>query len=241
MIETQILRCVVGSQMYGLATDSSDRDEAGIFMETPQEVCGLTPKDVLVYRDKPAGVKSEAGDLDLCMYSLRKFVKLAANGNPSILQLLYSPKYILLTKTGQKLVDFREHFYSKKAGEAFLGYLISQRMKLTGDRAQTITRTDLIEKYGYDTKFAMHSVRLALMGIEYMHNGNIELPVSKDCAELLIGIRNGAWSLEEVLKLITDYEKVLKESINRCTKEIDKDKINKFVSDAHLEYWSTKN
>lgn len=237
MIKNQILRCVVGSQMYGLATDNSDRDEAGIFMETPQEVCGLHSKDVQVYRDKPAGVKSEAGDLDLSMYSLRKFVKLAVKGNPSILQILYSPEYILLEDTGKRLIDFRHNFYSHNAGKAFLGYLVAQRMKMTGERSQTVNRPELVEKYGYDTKFAMQSVRLGLMGLEYMKTKHIQLPMKSYEITLLKSIKAGKVPFEKVLEYINELEKKLKEEVDKCTVTVNEERINNFLADNHILYW----
>ncbi len=92
--ENEILRGVVGSTAHGTAVDGQDdRDEMAVFIEPPENVCGLTPCDHYIYRDKPEGVRSEAGDLDLTMYSLRKFCRLAEQGNPSVVILLWLPTH----------------------------------------------------------------------------------------------------------------------------------------------------
>ena len=66
----EILRGVIGSTAHGTAIDGQeDRDEMGVYIESAEFVCGLTPLDHLIYRDKPEGVRSEPRDLDLTLYS----------------------------------------------------------------------------------------------------------------------------------------------------------------------------
>lgn len=74
VFENEILRGVVGSTCHGTAIDGQDdRDEMGIFIESAENVCGLTPLDHYIYRDKPEGVRSEAGDLDLFVCILNQW------------------------------------------------------------------------------------------------------------------------------------------------------------------------
>src|SRR5688572_10534919 len=104
----EILRGVVGSTCHGTAIEGQDdRDEMAVFIEPPQHVCGLTPVDHYIYRDKPGGVRSEAGDLDLTMYSLRKFCRLAEQGNPSVVILLWLSQHIKVAPLGKQLCDLR--------------------------------------------------------------------------------------------------------------------------------------
>jgi hypothetical protein len=100
-LANEILRGVVGSTAHGTAIEGQDdRDEMGVFVEPPANVCGLTSCDHYIYRDKPEGVRSEAGDLDLTLYSLRKFCRLAAQGNPSVVILLWLPEHMTKTTLG---------------------------------------------------------------------------------------------------------------------------------------------
>src|SRR5690606_28653325 len=87
-----ILRGVVGSTIHGVSVGGQDdRDEMGICIEPPDYVIGLRHFETHVWRTQPEGVKSGPGDLDLTIHSLRKFMRLAAKGNPTIITLLYLP------------------------------------------------------------------------------------------------------------------------------------------------------
>ena len=60
------------------------------------------------------------------------------------------------------------------------------------------TRSELEEEHGYDTKHAMHLVRLLRMGEEILTEGIVR--VKRPDAEELLAIRNGAWKYEELLE-----------------------------------------
>lgn len=59
-------------------------------------------------------------------------------------------------------------------------------------------RSVLEEQFGYDTKHAMHLVRLLRMGVEALETG--VLNVKRPDAQELLAIRNGAWTYEEVVE-----------------------------------------
>lgn len=235
----EILRGVVGSTSLGTAVKAlDDRDEMGVFIEPPEHVCGLSPIDHYIYRDQPTGVRSQPGDLDLTLYSLRKFCRLAAQGNPSILVLLWLPEFIVQTDIGLGLVGIRDCCISKSAGERFLGYLVSQRMRLTGERTRTVNRPELVAMYGYDTKFAMHALRLGLQGIELLTTRNLSLPIREPDLSILRAIRAGERSYEEAVALIAETETRLRELVNACTWEADLGKIDSFMVWAHQKHWA---
>lgn len=58
-------------------------------------------------------------------------------------------------------------------------------------------RAELERKHGYDTKHAMHLIRLMRMGLEALENG--DLRVRRDDADELSAIRDGAMSFDELL------------------------------------------
>jgi uncharacterized protein len=237
-LNNEILRGVVGSTAHGTAIEGQDdRDEMGIFIELPENVCGLEPCDHYIYRDQPEGVRSGPGDLDLTMYSLRRFCQLAAKGNPSLLLLLWLPAYLKMTASGQRLVAIRDAFVSKAAGERFLGYLVAQKKRLTGERGPNVQRSELVAKYGYDTKFAMHALRLGYEGIELMTDRRLTLPVPEPRLTTLRALRTGQVSYPEALGLIEDAERKLRESVDACTWSADRAAIDAFMVDAHLTHW----
>lgn len=240
-LDNEILRGVVGSTTHGTAIEGQDdRDEMGVFIEPPECVCGLTPIDHYIYRDQPEGVRSQPGDLDLTMYSLRRFGRLAAQGNPSVIMLLWLPAYIARTPAGARLIEMREAFISKESGQRYLGYLAAQKAKLKGERSPKVSRPELVEKYGYDTKFAMHALRLGLQGIEVMTYRRLTLPVAEPDLTTLRAVRSGRTSLADALQMIEDAEKRLGELVDACTWAADLEAINRFMVKAHLDYWQSR-
>lgn len=254
-----VLRCVVGSEALGLSS-GGDRDEMGVCVEPLEYVVGndrvvrsdgvLVPFEQWTYRsaeereghDRLEDQRyngrtppSQEGDLDLTVYSLKKYCRLAASGNPSLVMLLYSP-VIESTWIGEELRAMHDAFASKVAGRKFLGYLHAQRLRLTGNLGQMrVTRTDLIDKYGYDTKYAMHAARLGYQGMEYMRTGVLELPLPGYIRTYLMNIREGRTSFEDAIRWIDELEKDLKYKIevSKLPDSPDYDRINKFLVRAY--------
>jgi predicted nucleotidyltransferase len=85
-----ILRGIVGSTVHGLSNPGTDdRDEMGVCIEPEEYVTGLRQFEHWVYRTQPEGVSSGPGDLDLRIYGLRKYCKMALKGSPTVLLLLF--------------------------------------------------------------------------------------------------------------------------------------------------------
>ena len=76
-------------------------------------------------------------------------------------------------------------------------------------------RSALEELYGFDSKHAMHLVRLFRMGMEVLETGEFQV-FRKDAKELL-EIRNGKWSYEQVL----DYTEECDSKLNKLYKTSD--------------------
>src|SRR6266571_5989992 len=149
-----ILRVQVGSGVHGTSvTGQDDRDEMGICLEPPEYVTGLArvpagtnAEDATVefeqYErhtvwDEPGGLanRSGAGDLDVIIYSARKWCRLALAGNPTVLLPLFVPdgEVMFRNEPGAELVANAHRFVSRLAADRFLGYLQSQRAAMTGE------------------------------------------------------------------------------------------------------------
>ena len=236
--KNEILRGLVGSTAHGInIVGQDDRDETGVFIEPPENVCGLSPVDHYIYRTQPDGVRSGPGDLDLTMYSLRKFCRLAEQGNPSVMILLWLPEYLALTDAGKALVAAREAFISRDAGARFLGYLVAQKMKMKGEKAHTVNRPELVAKYGYDTKFAMHALRLGFEGVELLSKRTLTLPVSEPNLSTLRAVRTGQVKFEECLRMIDETEATLRGLLEACAWESDRAAIDALMVRLHREHW----
>jgi len=217
-----ILRVQVGSGVHGTSiSGQDDRDEMGICLEPARFVTGLArvpsgidgrgEVDFEQYQrhtvwDQPGGLanRSGAGDLDVVIYSARKWSRLALAGNPTVLLALFVPdeEVVFRNRVGAELVDNAHRFVSKLAAARFLGYLQSQRAAMTGEVGAHTNRPELVAVHGYDTKYAMHALRLGFQGVELLTTGRITLPVPAADGDYLRRVRRGEVGLEEVVERI---------------------------------------
>src|SRR5690349_24051576 len=120
-----ILLSQVGSGLHGTAiAGTDDRDEMGICVEPPEYVIGLRRFEQYIFRTQPEGARSGPGDLDLVVYSLRKWMRLALDGNPAVLLPLFvGPEHLVaIDELGEELRSRADRIVSREAGHRFLGY-----------------------------------------------------------------------------------------------------------------------
>lgn len=212
-----IMEVVVGSTVHGtnVSDGLEDLDIMAVAIENRDNILGFNPKDTLVKRSKPEGVRSEAGDVDYVCYGLRKFLNLALKGNPTILTAMFTPQNHInfLSGFGAHLRTLIPHIVSRKVYMPFKGYMTQQLERLLGLRGQkNVTRPELVDKYGYDTKYASHIVRLGYQGEEILTTGKITLPMPEVQRTEIVKIRNGGYKLHEVSEMIQEAEKKLDNS-----------------------------
>lgn len=248
--DNTILRVLVGSKAYGISDGiNSDRDEKGVFIEPFETAMGFGAPEQFEYRDAAirTGKKdapSGPGDLDLTLYSLQKFLRLALKGNPSIIELFFLKNYVYWNSTGLRLQELAPHVVSKNCGKAFLGYMKAQRAKLLRGKEpeEGAARAELVAKFGYDTKFAGHMVRLGMQGIELMRTGRIILPMIVAEAEMIKDIRKGQYKLEEVLETSDNLEATLIDYIDGPGAAVpdhpNQELVEKWMLATYWSYWS---
>jgi len=76
-------------------------------------------------------------------------------------------------------------------------------------------RSELEQLNGYDTKHAMHVVRLLRTAEEALSTG--EVHVKRPDAEELLAIRNGAWSFDEMMAYWTEKDQYIREVLYKQT------------------------
>lgn len=246
-----ILLTEVGSTVYGTGLPGhEDHDEMGVFILPPQDVLGVGAEkhDSIVWRTAGASAKSTPADTDLAMYSARKYVTLAAAGNPSILVPLFTQteKIFEITQVGEMLRAATPLFVTKAAGHRFLGYMESQRSRMidsrAGVRAPRTNRPALIAEHGFDTKFAMHMLRLGYQGIELLTNGKLVFPIDGTIGEYLRAVRRGEYEYDEVLErsytLSNRLEHLIRDSDLPHT--ADYAKVNDLIWKMHWTHWDEK-
>jgi len=255
-----VLRAQVGSGVHGTSiSGQDDRDEMGLCLEPPEFVTGLarvpaglsttaTVEFEQFHRhtvwDRPGGLanRSGAGDLDVVIYSARKWARLALSGNPSVLLLLFVPdeEIVHRDEIGAELAANAHRFVSALAGERFLGYLQAQKAAMTGEVGAHTNRPELAREHGYDTKYAMHALRLGLQGIELLTTGRISLPVPEPDRAYLRAVRRGEVPLREVLGAITDAEDRLTalRTDSAVPPEPDRAWVDDWLHRSYLSFWA---
>ncbi len=231
---------VGGSELHGAKIkDTDDLDIYGVYLEPPELALGLEKNEFFVWSTAGNDRRNGPDDIDICLYSLRKWAGLAAKGNPTALHFLFAPNYLAKSKAWTFIRKHRRSFLSRQAASQFRGFAVAQLRRLqgmgTGKKGQ---RHELIGEHGYDIKAAMHVIRLLNEGIELMKDGLVTLPRPEK--ELLVTIRTGRYgSLERVLNLantlFVDLDQA--ESRSPLPEKVDRVKLSRLISSAYLQHW----
>jgi hypothetical protein len=99
-------------------------------------------------------------------------------------------------------------------------------------------RAELEAKFGYDTKNAMHLVRLINMGKEILSTGKINTDRTFIDADELKAIRNGAWTIEKIEEYAKNSEIEMNVLYDKSTlqKNPQLDKINDILVEVIEKY-----
>ena len=186
----------------------------------------------------PAG----SGDLDVVIYSARKWARLARAGNPTVLLVLFVPDQdvVFRSPVGAELTDNAHRFVSRLAARRFLGYLHGQKIAMTGGPGAHTNRPELVAVHGYDTKYAMHALRLGLQGVELLTTGRITLPVPEPHRGYLRAIRRGEVPLVEVIDAVADAEARLGRLREDSSVPAQPDRrwVDDWLHRSYLDYWA---
>lgn len=245
--ENTVLLGQVGSGLHGVTTGDDDRDELGVCIEPPEYAIpfmahGDKPKfEQYIYRTQPEGVRSGKGDLDLVVYSLRKWARLAAQGNPTVLLLMFIPpqEIVTINDVGRDIQAHPERFLSRQAAHRFIGYMQSQKDQMLGLKASRTNRPELIEKYSWDTKSGYHMIRLGLQGVELLQTGRITLPMPERERNWLVDLRNGKYTKDDALGVLDGLSAQLRAlSVTADLPERpDYAQIDRWLSDTYMTWW----
>jgi hypothetical protein len=246
-----ILRGLVGSTVHGLNVNDGieDRDEMGICVEPFEDAMALgDPFEQFIYRSAAeregrSNARSTGGDLDLTIYSLRKWVRLALKGNPTILLLLFTPddQLVFCDELGAELRALTPAIVSRRVQGPFLGYLQAQKQRLSGERGQKrIHRPELEEMYGFDTKYAMHMLRLGYQGVELLTTGRLSLPMREPERSFLLDVRRGKVDEQECFTRATALEQELTAlaETSPLPAEPDEARVEKWMIDVYRRRWA---
>jgi predicted nucleotidyltransferase len=242
----EIIRAEVGSTIHGVGKPGAeDRDEMGICVEPADHVIGLEHFEQYIYRTAKErtgkqDAKSLPGDLDLTVYSLRKYLRLAVKGNPTVLLLLYVPedRLVIQTPLGKDLQGLAPSIASRKAGGQFLGFLTAQKQRLLKERGTS----HVPNRSDGGAKYAAHMLRLGYQGIEFLTTGRITLPMPEMEREIVFRCKMGEMDYNAVLNSVGQMEYELRDLLTSSplSEEPDRGAVNDFLVSAHQRVWQGK-
>jgi len=251
--QNTILRVEIGSSMHGVTVSKDDDvDEMGVCIEPPHVALGIGVDDAprfqqYEYRTQPVNGRSGPGDIDRIVYGLRKYARMVAQGNATVIMPLCVPqeKIRFMNDLGADLREHRERFLSKQCGERFLGYLNGQvRRYLNPDVVDSThaARPELIEAYGWDTKTGYHALRIAIQGIQLLTTGEIALPMLPHHREYLLEVRQGVYTKEQVLADLARQVELLHTAMKVTTLPDAPDfaLLNQWIPNLYRMHWQER-
>ena len=132
------LLVVAGSRAYGLARPDSDVDLKGVAVPPIGHFLGIhKPFEQADSKDQIAVFEDLVGEpAEGSVYDLRKFVRLAIECNPHVLDVLFcrEDELLVCTPVGQRLREDRELFLSSRARHSFGSYARAQLKRIRGHR-----------------------------------------------------------------------------------------------------------
>lgn len=117
-----IFKTRVGSHAYGTNIEGSDEDFKGVFIQSLEDIA------INGYREQVEVSKDET------YYELRRFINLCMTGNPTMLELLFSPEDCIIFKDPifDLILEHKQKFLTKSCKFSFGGYAYAQINKAKG-------------------------------------------------------------------------------------------------------------
>jgi predicted nucleotidyltransferase len=216
---------LMGSVAYGVSSETSDCDVYGFCFPMKDEVFphlrgeimgfGRQKKRFEQYQQHHIEDKNARKSYDITIYSIVKFFSLCMDNNPNMVDALFTPQNCVLsvTRIGQMVRERRDIFLHKGCWHKFKGYAYSQLHKMRSKNPEG-KRKELVEKYGFDVKFAYHVVRLMDEVEQILETGTLNLQRAR---EQLKEIRRGEWTEERIHALFERKEAQLEELYHKSS------------------------
>jgi len=206
---------LTGSHAYGTSRPESDFDIYGFCIPPPDVVIPALAGEIDGFGTKSQRfhqwqLQHKETNTDITIYSIVKYFHLCMGCNPNMVDSLFVPEKCVLyeSKVGKLVRENRHLFLSKKAWHTYKGYAYSQLKKIR-TKNPVGKRKSIVEKYGYDVKFAYHLVRLMDEVEQILTEGTIH--TERD-SQRLNAVRNGEWELNRLEKWFVQQERLLEDA-----------------------------
>lgn len=207
-----VLAVVVGSRAYGLDGPDSDYDRRGVY---------VAPTRLFWRLDKPA-THVDGPAAEQFSWEIERFCTLALQGNPTVLEVLWSPLVEAITVDGRLLVAARRAFLSRRVAQTYGGYARDQLDRVAARRQRTGQTNH---------KQAMHMIRLLFAGVHLLRTGEVLVGVGQ-LRDRLLAVRRGELPWEQVAswaaELLADLADAAAET--RLPEQPDRDAVDRLLT-----------
>ncbi len=218
---------IMGSIAYGVSSDSSDCDVYGFCMPKKDMIFphlaghipgfGTPPQNFEQYQEHHINDPAAGKQYDISIFSIVKYFQLCMENNPNMIDSLFTPGNCVLhsTSVGNTVRENRKMFLHKGCFHKLKGYAFSQLHKAEIKNPEPGSkRYETYQKYGFDTKFCYHVVRLLGACEQILTEHDLDLQRNR---EHLKAIRRGEVSFQEVKDYFSLKEKHLEDLYNKST------------------------
>lgn len=189
-----MVKMVFGSHLYGLDTENSDKDYRGIFVPTAKEIILGSMKEHYDQSTSGQGIKNTKDDIDVNMFSLKRFINLACKGDIGAIDMVHAPSNMLIesSKEWEYIRTHRDKFYHVGMW-GLSGYLKKQVAKS--------------EKYFSNWKDLSHALRVGYQLLEIYQTGDLQFPLARRSS--ILACKLGERTFDNVREELKDlYERV---------------------------------
>lgn len=218
-----------GSRSFGFSTANSDSDRYGVYAAPTCAVLSVRGlgKQTVTFEDSYG---------DVCLHECGKFCHLALQGNPTILNVLWTPS-LLANVHGISLQGIRHSFLHRGALNAFLGYAKSQFGRL--EKGQSVHSSG-----GKPTgKWAAHLLRILWQGLDLAETGDFSVRLSESRLAVVRPIMAGV-GLDEAAALARTLIAQLKQTMDNSTQVLpdvpDETAVNSWLHSVRKTYWDER-
>ena len=212
-----------GSHMYGINQAGSDKDIYGwcippketVFPHLGGEILGFGRQKQRFEQYLDSHIQWKDEQYDFTVFNVVKFFNLCLDNNPNVLETLFAPVDCVLhmTATANIVRESRKDFLHKGIFPKLKGYAYSQLSKMKS-KNRVGKRKEVVEEYGFDLKFASHTVRLLLEAEMVLAEGDLDLRRHR---EQLKSIRRGDLTAQEIEDWCSSKEKQLEELYHKSS------------------------
>ena len=224
---TEILRGIIGSQAYHLATPESDTDRLAIHIAATKDFLGLNTHQSITHT-----IHSTAPDFT--SHEIGKFCHLALRSNPTLLELLWLDSYETQTPAGKLLTTNPNLFPSTQVvRKAYGGWATSEAHKII--RIYSHNKIEEADNPHRIAKRARHALRVSIQGLLLLQTGEVILNMTDYREEIFAAGELAISQPETFIEIIEDHTNKLDNTKSVLPQEPNREAVNKILQEIRTQ------